>query len=784
MRNARFLWVLLLILAATISGARAAAPPGAVEGVARDALQRPLAGVHLRLEAPDGRVLGTVNSGPGGAYHFSGVAPGVYSVVAEQEGFETATAVVSVEAGAGANADLTLASKQALDLSVVARQLEAARTSIQPRIGATTYSIPAQAIQNQPGGGENNPLNQVVLQAPGVSQDSFGQIHVRNEHANVQYRVDGVILPEGVSVFGQSLSPRIASSVDLITGALPAEYGLRTAGIVDIQTKSGAFTPGGAVGIYGGSHGWLQPSAGYGGSVGSFNYFVAGDYLQNGIGIEPPTRAYHPIHDATEQGHGFAYLEDILDATSKVSAIFGTYRGQFQIPDIPGQTPSFHANGISTFDSARLDENQREINHYGVLAYLKLTQDFDFQISSFARYSSLSFRPDDLGDLLFNGISQSAYRRSFASGVQAEAAWRIASDHTLRSGVIVTGERTTSQTTSLVLPAVGGVQVPPDTPFPIVDNAAKTGWTYSLYLQDEWRVTPTVTLNYGGRFDVVDAFTHENQLSPRINAVWKATPTTTVHAGYANYFTPPPFELVSTTSINKFIGTTAEPAVLVDNTVKAERAHYFDIGVEQQILPGLKAGIDAYYKYSRNLIDEGQFGAPIILTPFNYHYGRNLGVELTTSYEIGPFSFYGNLALAQQKAEHIISSQFNFSPDDLAFIATHPIHTDHDQFMTASAGMSYLWMDTRFSVNVLAGSGLRHDNGSAPNGGALPSYEQVNLGISHKFKIPGTGPIEVRLDLINIFDEVYKIRDGTGVGVGAPQFGPRRTVFAGIKKEF
>jgi Carboxypeptidase regulatory-like domain len=468
---ARFLWIIVFILAA--AGARAATPAGVVEGSARDALQRPLASVELRLEAPDGRVVGRVTSGPEGRYRFTGIVPGLYSVVAEKEGFETATAVVSLAAAADASADLTLASKEALDLSVIAKRLEAARTSIQPRIGASTYTVTQQAIQNQPGGGDNNPLNQVVLQSPGVSQDSFGQVHVRNEHANLQYRIDGVILPEGVSVFGQSLSPRFANSIDLITGTLPAEYGLRTAGIVDIQTKSGAFTPGGAVGIYGGSHGSLQPSAEYGGSVGSFNYFVAGDYLQNGAGIEPPTRAYHPTHDATQQGHGFAYLEDIIDATSKVSAIFGTYRGQFQIPDRPGQSPSFHANGISAFDSAGLNESQREINHYGVLAYLKSTQDIDFQVSTFARYSSLTFRPDELGDLLFNGIAESAYRRSFASGLQAEASYRIAADHTLRSGVIVTGERTTSETTSQVLPAVGGVQVPPDTPFSIVDNGAK-----------------------------------------------------------------------------------------------------------------------------------------------------------------------------------------------------------------------------------------------------------------------------------------------------------------------
>jgi outer membrane receptor protein involved in Fe transport len=232
------------------------------------------------------------------------------------------------------------------------------------------------------------------------------------------------------------------------------------------------------------------------------------------------------------------------------------------------------------------------------------------------------------------------------------------------------------------------------------------------------------------------------------------------------------------------VGTTGEPPNLQNGTVKAERSQYFDVGLEQEIMPGLKAGIDAYYKYSRNLLDEGQFGAPVILTPFNYHFGRNYGVELTTSYVNGPFTFYGNLALAQQKAEGVSSAQFNFDPADLAYIATHTIHTDHDQLMTASAGVSYLWEGTRFSLDLLAGSGLRRDNGAAPNGGALPSYQQVNLGVSHRFERAPGGPIVVRVDLINLFDEVYKIRDGTGVGVGAPQFGPRRTVFAGIKKEF
>ena len=189
---------------------------------------------------------------------------------------------------------------------------------------------------------------------------------------NVQYRINGIVLPEGATLFAQAggLSPRLASSITLLTGALPAEYGLRTTGIFDIQTKSGAFDPGGYVSMYGGSHGWLQPSMEYRGTVGRLNYFVTADYLQNSIGISPAT-PNGAIHDDTQQGAAFGYFEFILDATSKVSAIAGGFAGRFQIPNRPGVTPEFTVNGVSEFDSTKLDENQREENYFLVLSYFK-----------------------------------------------------------------------------------------------------------------------------------------------------------------------------------------------------------------------------------------------------------------------------------------------------------------------------------------------------------------------------------------------------------------------------
>ena len=168
-------------------------------------------------------------------------------------------------------------------ITITAQRLNEARNGIQTDVGASTYSIGEVAIQSTPGG-DNTLLNQVILQAPDVAQDSFGQFHVRGEHAGIQYRLNGIILPEGISFFGQTLSPRLVESMKLVTGALPAEFGLRTAGIIDITTKSGALDTGGDISFYGGSHSTINPSAEYGGTSGNVTYFVSGDYLTDLLG--------------------------------------------------------------------------------------------------------------------------------------------------------------------------------------------------------------------------------------------------------------------------------------------------------------------------------------------------------------------------------------------------------------------------------------------------------------------------------------------------------------------
>jgi outer membrane receptor for ferrienterochelin and colicins len=677
---------------------------------------------------------------------------------------------------------------------VMAQHLNDARNGIQTQTGASTYVIDEAAIAAAPGG-DNSLLNQVVMQAPDVAQDSFGQFHVRGEHNGLQYRLNGIILPEGISVFGQSLDPRLISSLTLITGALPAEYGLRTAGIIDLKTKSGVIDPGGSISLYGGSHGTVQPSFNYGGSSGNLNYFVSGDFLRNDLGIESPDGSSQPLHDHTTQYHGFAYLEYILNDENRLSAVLSTSTGDFQIPNRSGLQPGIlNANGTplvvdgqSTYPSNALNENQRELNHFAILSWQHSHGALDVQTSMTARYSSLTFTPDPLGDVLYDGIAQDAYKQNVAYALQSDAAYKLSDAHTLRAGLFAQSDRSQSLTNSAVIALdTSGNQIS-DLPQSIADDGAKTEWIESLYLQDEWKIIPAVTVNYGLRFDKFTAFTSGQQLSPRLNVVWQALDDTVVHAGYSRYFSPPPFELVGNETVAKFTNTTAAAAVTQADTPQPEQANYYDIGVQQKLSRRFTVGVDTYYKQSHNLIDEGQFGAPIILTPFNYAHGKQYGAELTGNFTGEALSAYLNLAYQSAKGKDIDSAQFNFSQAELNYIAANYIHLDHEQQVTASGGVSYLWLGTRYSADFLLGSGLRSDEilpdgASIPNGAHLPYYTQINLGMSHIFHLGDAGTLTARFDVINALDKIYEIRDGTGVGVGAPQFGPRRGFFVGLSK--
>jgi hypothetical protein len=263
--------------------------------------------------------------------------------------------------------------------------------------------------------------------------------------------------------------------------------------------------------------------------------------------------------------------------------------------------------------------------------------------------------------------------------------------------------------------------------------------------------------------------------------------------------------------------TAAVPTNQGNDPVLPERSHYFDAGVDQTFkfwcgsggkCSSVDFGVDAYYKIATDLLDNGQFGQALVLDAFNYARGYNEGIEFKTKFTSGNFQAYGNVAIAQQRANDPVSNQFLFgnTPLDslggmteLAYLQTHFVYTDHNQFVTASAGALYKfcgrpassgeafgsdgfsWCGVTLSADAIYGSGLR--DGDA-NISSVPAYTQVNLGIKREFLLPNDPkPMTIRFDVVNLFDTIYEIRDGSGIGVFAPQFGPRRGFFLGLSKK-
>jgi outer membrane receptor protein involved in Fe transport len=725
-----------------------------------------------------------------------------------------------------------------------------ARGNLYTTMGTTSATISHDTIQDLPQG-TNQSVEQVLLQAPGVSQDSAasGSLHIRNDHANLQFRINGVPLPDGVTGFGSIFDTSFIGSISLVTGALPAEFGLRTTGLVDITTRTDLFNNSGSVGVYGGSHGTVTPTLEYGGTFGGncpatpaaasgsaktnpassdcfagVQYYFTGRYLQNTVGIENPTPAYNAIHDLTQQGRGFAFMSAFIDPTTRISLISGTAINNFQIPNVPGQpigqsgTPVTSAFGATSFNSALLNENQTETTQFNVLSLQKSYDGFDGQLSYFTRYNKLQFTPDPVGDLLINGIASNISRTSLTNGIQGDGSYQLNPAHTLRAGFSVSSEQAFVGNTSLVEPCMVCDGSDNGNPVGITDNVSKTAMLMGVYVQDEWKVTNQFTINAGLRFDQMEQFISANQFSPRLSFTYKPFENTTFHAGYARYFTPPELVEAAPANIALFNNTTGAVAGQSD-PVLPERSHYFDAGFDQKLKFGcasdgktcsnLDLGVDAYYKIATDLIDNGLFGQALVLSAFNYAKGYNEGIEFHAKYNSGNFQAYGNVAVAQQRATDPVSNQYLFDNTtplatlggltELAYVQSHFVYTDHNQFITASAGAIYQFcgrMATaaeafgdnglspcgiKLSADMIYGSGLR--DGDA-NIGTVPAYTQVNIGIKREFLLPNDPkPMTIRFDVVNLFDSVYEIRDGSGIGVFAPQFGPRRGFFLGLSKK-
>src|SRR5258706_205293 len=174
-------------------------------------------------------------------------------------------------------------------------------------------------------------------------------------------------------------------------------------------------------------------------------------------------------------------------------------------------------------------------------------------------------------------------------------------------GVFFNQEQFTVGNSATVFPADAAGNQTSTSPLLILDDSNIDGHTAGVYLQDEWQPLKALTINYGARYDRVDTVVDEQQFSPRFGMVYKASEATSLHVGYARYFTPPPTEKIDTTTVAKFLNTTNALPSDANTAVSSERSNYYDAGISQKFGPRVTMGLDAYYREVKDLQDEGQF---------------------------------------------------------------------------------------------------------------------------------------------------------------------------------
>jgi len=650
--------------------------------------------------------------------------------------------------------------------------------------GATQYTTSAEDIAAAPKG-KTAPLTDVLAQMPGVAIDQNQQIHIRNtEGPQFQYQINGVLIPLDINTnppFLSMINPMFIRRLDLLDGILPSRYSYATGGVVNIQTKDGCDQSSGEVALRFGQRSTIEPSFEYSGCYGQIGSYLSGLYQQSNTAFSSATPGPTPIHNFTHQGQLFAFFSDHLSADTTLSLLVSGAASTNQLPNVPGLAPQYVLAGVP------VPPNSSEIDSYlnfsDALAVLTLAgsaaEGLSYQIAATAHTISQRFEPDPVGELIYQGVASTATHDDHDYTLEGDLSFVLGA-HTLGAGVYAGEYRVAADDSSLVFPANAAGEQLTDVPTTVLNNAHANNVVTGVYVMDLWQVSPRFSASAGLRRDTLTGFTSGQQVDPSLSLVYRSDSATTWHAGFARYFQVPSFQGISPTAQQAFEGTTAAGPPGIPTPVP-EDDREIDAGVVHQVTRNLTLSVDGYYEWTTHYLDTGQFGVVPIFAPFNYDKGHVWGGELAARYQSGNLSAYASFTTGRNWQKGVVTGQFNFDADELAYIDSHAIILDHQPLYGATAGINWQAAGFTFAADGLYSSGLRAGFADTEQ---LPDVVQFNLSGERSFRVPGLGVLTNRLALLNVLDRVNLIRPAEGIGIFQSAYGPRRTLYDTITLSF
>lgn len=766
--------VLAFAAAIAVCASPCDAGDGRLAGIVTDQLSRPLAGVTVTLRSANGATTNHALTDHLGHFAFEPLPPGLYSLFATKAGFRSANKIVSYPSRSSDRITISLGSEAALTVPVEASVIRGPNGV--SSTGANRYTVTAQDIQNLPRG-DNTTITGVLTQMPGVAIDQNQQIHIRNtEGPQFQYQINGVMVPLDINTnppFISMINPMFIKSMSLMDGILPSRYSYATGGVLNIQTKDGCEQAGGSVSMYGGQRNTVQPSFQYAGCNGKFSYYLSGLYSQSNTAFSSATPAPDAIHNHTNQGQGFGFFAYDLNPTTRLSLITSAAASNNQLPNQPNLLPVASLPGVVGYPSADINSFLNFRDYLGMLALNGAPlPGLSYQLAYSAHYISQKFEPDNVGELLYQGVASTAFHSDVDNTLEGDLTYKLG-NHTLGAGFYFGEYGVEADDNSLVYHVDQQTGNPVLPIKRVINNSNRINLLSGLYFEDTWQLTEKLRMNLGVRWDRLSGFTYQNQISPTVNFMYMLCPDTTLHAGFARYMQVPSFQGISPGAPAAFEGTTGF-AGTGTVTPETEDDLEWDAGIVHQLNRHITISEDAFYEYTHHYLDTGQFGDVPIFAPFNYQHGYIWGTETAITYRARDLSIHASTTIGRNMQKGVATGQFNFDPDELGYIDRHYIVLDHQPLYGASGGITYDWNPYSFSLEALYSSGLR---GGFADLESLPHVVQVDMSGQRSFEVPHIGAVTNRITLLNIFDRTNLIRPAEGIGIFQAAYGPRITVY-------
>ena len=715
----------------------------------------PKAHVLLLLQGEGART--QTETDAAGNYVFSQVPFGDYTLTASYAGVPARSLTVSVSSGTVLTINFALGQLKLIS-----------NLSVTSRAGASGAPVSQNVLGRQQLAAlpTNNSLDRIVQTVPGVVRFSYNEPVAHGFHG-LTYEVDGAPIPQATSSnFAELIDPKNVDSVEIFTGAFPAEYGgSRQGAVVNIITSrlsdlmrpsAGAFTFG--AGNFGQAVASFQQAL----KLGKSELFLEANSEHTARGLDTPT--FMPLHDASSQSDEFLRWLAPVGSRGTLSFDFSNQLAQFQIPI--NADPNNPNDPVVNMPGT--DDVQREYDRYANLNFTLTSKDGNgiFQIIPWYRYTRIAYdgdlpndiqgtQPDPNSGEPVNLVGLRQNRYATYAGLRISQ-FRASAHHAVKVGVDLSRENFSAHQLFGTLDAeTGGLDT-------VASDVSQPGWQLGAYAEDKWSPSQALSVSYGLRYDHSTGFTSGWQLSPRIGVNIAPDQKNVVHFYYGRMYAAPQLEDVR----QACVALQGCPDVPVYD-LKPESDSYFEMGVAHTFDPGMSGYVNFFMRTAVNVLDTTQLLNTPLFAVFNNAIGRDEGVEIRLQGREGVAdSWFLSATASRAEAAGVSGSTFLFPPDvnpPGPVTAADLQPEDHDQTYEANGAYTH-----RFGKNAAWFATLQSEYGTGypvqfENGaGRLPAHMTFDLALGKDPGRNGDRSLGFDLNVDNLLNHQYIIKIANG----------------------